>query len=224
MRIKDPLFLLGMLSISFWILDSLNKIFILHKPYLMIWYSSVGLLLTAIGLIRKNSFLLSSMFCALLLIESMWLISFFTILIVHHPITPIANYAFAADFPRFEFFTTLYHILLVPSVVFALTLIKKVHPLGWLGAFIFATGVSLIALLITPNNDNVNCIYAPCEELFNHLYQYPNPWRIFLATISLTFFVYLPLNIATLKLAKRFKWNSTLPERRLGRQNIHLGF
>lgn len=199
--------MLGLVGSFFWILDTINKIFILQKPYQMIWYSSMGLLFTTIGLFKKNSLLLTSMFCALLLLESFWLISYFSTVLFHHTFTPFADYAFSPAFPKFESFTTLYHILLVPSVIYALIKLKKIHPLGFLGAFAFATSLALISTKIVPPSDNVNCIYAPCEGLFTRLYLYPNPLRILIATFSLTLYVYLPFNRVALNLSRKLKWD-----------------
>lgn len=65
---KLSLFLITILAL-FLAADIWSKVFFLHLPYRILWYSTIGLALTIIALITENKFLVTMAFCALFVIE-----------------------------------------------------------------------------------------------------------------------------------------------------------
>lgn len=201
---KDSLFYLGTLMFFFWILDAAYKTFVLHAPLRTLWFSSAGLGVTTLALFTKNSFLITSMFSALTVIEGIWDVGFFSQLLFGIKIPGVAEYAFASNYPRWEFFITMYHLLLVPVVIFALIKVKKIHKLGWLGATLFTTVISFLTFFLVRGKENINCIFSQdyCQFFLKPLYQFDNPARIFMGIFILTFFIYIPLNILLVKIGR----------------------
>lgn len=145
------------------------------------------------------------MFSALTIIEGIWDLGFFSKLLLNKEIPGVATYAFTSNYPRWEFFITIYHLLIVPIVIFALFKIKKIHSMGWLGASIFTAIVSITTYLFVRGRENINCIYKVdyCQNFLKPLYQFSNPFRIFLGILFLTIFLFAPLNYLILKLGER---------------------
>ncbi|HZQ29974.1 MAG TPA: hypothetical protein VFA93_02770 [Patescibacteria group bacterium] len=135
--LKDPLFYLGVLMFLFWIADAVYKTFVLQAPLRTLWFSSAALGITTIALFTKSSFLITSMFSAVTITEGIWDVGFFSQLLFHKAIPGVATYAFASHYPKWEFFITLYHLFLVPVVIFALVKLKKFTDLdGWVQHFL----------------------------------------------------------------------------------------
>lgn len=207
-KLKDPLFYIGLITLSYWIADTYLKIFILHAPNRMLWYSSAGLLITTIGLFKRSSFLLTAMFCALVINESIWTISFFSNLFFHKDITNVASYAFKQDYPIYKFIITTYHLTLVPAATIGLVTVRKIHRFGWLGSFCFVTFLALLAFLFPdPFGENVNCVaretVGSCRLYFSYLYPLGQFWGMIAAFGSLTLVIYLPLNYLLLYISKK---------------------
>lgn len=210
-KIKDPLFYISLVTFGFWLADAYLKIFILGAPSRMLWYSAVGLFITTIGLFRRSSLLLTAMFCALAINESIWIFSLFSHLLFNADITHVTDYVFRPNYPRFQFFVTMYHLTLVPSLTIGLFTIRKVHRLGWVAAGLFALSLAILTYIFPdPKGENVNCIQretiGSCRLYFSHFYQLDNFRRIFLIAAILTNCVYLPINYLLLFLSRILGW------------------
>src|SRR6266571_4734837 len=121
---RDRVFLMGVAALLFWVADAYSKIVFLHAPYQVLWYSSMGLLCTSIGLLTKNKFLLVTMFCALFPIELAWDISFLSHIVLQRELG-ITSYAFTQNYSRGEFIMTMYHIILVPAILMGVSQVKN---------------------------------------------------------------------------------------------------
>ncbi|QQG44339.1 MAG: hypothetical protein HYW86_00250 [Candidatus Roizmanbacteria bacterium] len=213
-KLKDPLFFISLITFAFWLADAYLKIFILKAPQRMLWYSATGLGLTTIALMTRNSFLITSMFCALVINESIWTISFISNFFLKADIVQVADYAFKASYSKFKFIVTSYHLFLVPALVAGLLVTKKIHRLGWLGAYFFASIVAVLAYILPdPFGENINCVRSEgvrmtesCKLYFSSFYNGFNDFpMIFIVTAILAYFVYLPINYLLLFLGKRMK-------------------
>ncbi len=210
-KLKDPLFWLGLVTLSFWLADAYLKIFILEAPSRMLWYSAVGLLIITIGLFKRSSFLLVAMFCALVINETVWTLSFFTNLLFHRDVTNVAAYAFKPNYPKFRFIVTMYHLILVPSIVIGLVVMRKVHRFAWIGAYIFALVLGILTLFFPdPLGENVNCIVretiGSCRLYFSWFYRFKGFGFIFIVSAFLGLFFYLPINYLICLLGRKLGW------------------
>lgn len=206
---RDSLFFLGVLMFSFWFADTIYKTFVLHAPLRTLWFSSAGLGVTTLALFTRSSFLITSMFSALTVIEGVWDVGFFSQLLFHKKISGVAEYAFASNYPKWEFFITLYHLLIIPVIIFALIKVKKIHKFGWLGATLFTSIVVFLTYFLVQSPENINCIKTIdyCQTFFRPLYRFDNPLRIFVGIFVATLFLYLPLNLILIRVGDFLRRN-----------------
>lgn len=195
----------------FWVADAVYKAFVLQAPLRTLWFSSAALGVTTMALFTRSSFLITSMFSAVTITEGIWDVGFFSQLLFHRAIPGVATYAFTPHYPKWEFFITMYHLLIVPVVIFALIKVRKIHKLGWLGATLFTTIVSFLTYFLVNGKDNINCIFSAdyCQFFFKPLYQFDNPLRIFIGVSALTILLFIPLNWIILKIEDYFRAGET---------------
>lgn len=209
-KLADPLFYFGIITLGFWLADTYLKLFILHAPLRMFWYSSVGLGLTALAFFSRNSLLITAMFCALAVNEGLWTISFLLKAIFGADVSHIAEYMFQPSFPTHRFIISLYHLILVPSLTLAFFVTRKVHSLGFAAAYIFALAVGLLSYLFPDPEGNVNCmqraVEGSCQVYFSFFYPASGFWPVLTVVTGLALFVYLPVNLLLVFMAKRLKW------------------
>lgn len=206
-NLRDSLFVLAIILLSYWFLDSWYKIFIQHAPTRMLWYSSMGLLGTSIGLFRKNSFILSVMFCVLLFQEGIWNLSFFSNLFFLPDYFQAAAYAFGKTFPKLGLFITLFHLWLLPSIVFGLYKLKKVSNKGWIGGYLFALIINYLPLIF-PDKEDVNCVrgaIASCQIFFGAFYSVNPLFGIFGGVTYQLFLIYIPSNLLLINVSRKWK-------------------
>ncbi len=209
-KLTDPLFVLAIILLSYWLMDSWYKIFIQQAPTRMLWYSSMGLLGTSIGLLKRNTFILSSMFCVLLFQEGIWNLSFFSNLLGLPDYFQAASYAFGKTFPKIGLFITLFHLWLLPSIAYGIYKIKKVSYQGWLGGYIFALIINYLPLFF-PNKEDVNCVrgaIASCQIFFGAFYNIDPLIGIFGGVTYQLFLIYIPSNILLINVYS--KWRAIL--------------
>lgn len=201
-RFKDPLFYVALVDFVFWLADTYLKLFVLDAPRRMLWYSSMGLLFSAIAIFLRNKTLITAMFCALLVNEGLWSVSFLSQLFFGVNIGKVATYAFTKEFPKLNFYITIYHLLIIPSLLFALIKLKTVSKWGWLVAGAFCLTVSLLAFAFPDQHDNVNCVQREtvgiCRIFFSPFYDWDPFWRIFFVTNLYTLVIFLPINLTLL--------------------------
>lgn len=193
--------LLAYLITAFLFIDIFNKVFIAHEPERIFWYSTVGLAFMAVALFTENSFLVTAVACALFIPEGIWTIGFFSFLFFQKSFPGISSHAFSLSLVRYASFITLYHLIFIPSLIYATTQLKKVSRFGWVGAFLFASIVGMLTYTLNDGHDNINCIYSiqNCISLISPLYKISNPLRIVIAIMLLTLFIYIPTNIVLFK-------------------------
>src|SRR5258708_254359 len=204
---KDKsLIYLGLLLSFFWFADTFTKIFIYYQPLRTLWFSSAGLGITIIALFTKSSFLITSMISALSAIEGVWIIGFLSKLLFNKALPGVAEYAFRRGYPGWEFVITLYHLFLIPILLFAVFKTKRVHKLGWLGATVFTTIIAFATYFLADNKENINCIYKLdyCQSFLKPLYQFDNPERIFIGILFLTLILFMPINWLILRITNHF--------------------
>lgn len=204
------LFYLASIAASFWVADAILKSIILGAPRRMLWYCSIGLGLTAIALFRRSPFLLTTLFCLLLVSEGLWTVSFFSQLLTGVDINGVASYFFAPNYPWYQAAITLYHLILVPFLIVGIIKVGKIHPWGWLGAFIISYVLGFLAFIFPDQVENVNCVqrltHNLCEVFFSPFYGIENKlFMIFLGVANVTIIFYIPINAALLLIA-RLRW------------------
>ncbi len=207
-RSIDVVFYLGVVCLLVWIVDFINIVFIIQKSITLLWYSNTGLLATAIALLRRDSRLIFTLFCALFIIEGIWGVGFFSLLLFNKAIPGVADYAFAPSYSSKDFILSLYHLVTPISLLIALVKFRRVYKYGWVGASIFASALTFITYFFVDKSQNVNCVHTldHCRSMLSFLYTVTNPSRLFLGIACITVVVYIPTNFILYKIGKRLRW------------------
>ncbi len=216
-KLNDPTFYLALGLLTFWILDTYLKIFVKHDPAQMLWWSSAGLGLSVLALFLRNSFLINSLFCALFFHELLWSSSYLSSLLFKTDSTYFAYYMFQPNYPKLNYFVGLFHLLLVPSLVFAIIKTKKIHKAGWIGATIFGFVILFLSYLFSDQTSNLNCIrpefdLKACKIYLNYLYHlyylnYVNNLSgIILVNLVYMIIFFIPANLILIWAGKKYHW------------------
>ena len=195
--------LLGIFFIGYWAWDVITNAVLVDDYSWLLWYSSVGLLLTGIALILQNIKFLYSLFCALFILETLWVLDMMLLLFNHNSVLNLSHYL-SSNFNIKDTFFVLYHALIPISLLYAVLTNKKTYSFGWVGAAIYAGVLELCTYLFTGTESSVNCIHslrhcAPAISFFNKI---QTPYRIPLGLFLLTFLIFIPTNYILLYFKK----------------------
>jgi len=206
---KDILVYIGFLCLLIWSLDFLNIVFLIHKPQYLLWLSSVGLLATAIALIKRDSFLIFVLFCSLFVFEAIWSIGFLSRLLFNIPIPGVVDYAFEPTYATKDFILTLYHLLIPSALLIGFIKQKKVYKYGWLFALFYTSILVFLTYFFVNKVENVNCVHTItyCRSFIPFLYKFDNPIRIYIGLLMATVFVFIPTNYTLYRIGKYLKWD-----------------
>jgi hypothetical protein len=162
-----------------------------YGPGNFLWFSDMALLLTVPALWLESSLLASMILLSIGLLELIWIVDFFTRLIVGPSLTGLSAYMFDSKIPLSIRALSLFHIVLPIIVVWI------VSRLGYDGrALVAQTGLAWIILplsyLLTKRSENVNWVYGFGKR--------PQRWigsRLYLALLMLFFpvVIYLPTHL-----------------------------
>src|SRR5258708_18140828 len=171
-------FLFGLVCLTFYLVDTKNILFVAHAPQSLLWYSSLGLLLTALALLTENVTLFYTIFCASFLTESLWTGDFLFQLLTHHPLIGISNYLFTPGsliyHKDFFIFTSIYHALIPVGLLVGLVQIPTSSRFGWVGATIFTWVVGFLSSFFIDAREGIDCFYPTdmCRSVFGPVYSF----------------------------------------------------
>lgn len=207
MRRNPVLFALGIFCLVFWIADLVNIVFFIHKPAYLLWYSTSGLLLTAVALLLRSRRLISILFCALFVPEAMWSIDFLGKIIFDRHVFGLTSYMFA--FSKKDFVMSLYHLFLPPILLVAVSQTRTVYRYSWLFAGFYTVALTVLTLFLVAQNEPVNCVHqlTRCRGFFSVFFTaLPYPYHIFVAVALAVLIIFIPTNYALLSFGKRHSW------------------
>jgi hypothetical protein len=202
-------FSLGVVALIIWLADLANILFFVQKPEFILWYSVMGLLLTAIALLTQNPVLVSTMFCALFVMESAYSLDFLGRVFFHKNFLGIAAYVFEPTYPKKDFYMALYHFLIPFALLAAQIRIKRVYRFSWIWASFYTLIIVSLTLLLVGGSGTVNCVHQLtfCRGAFSFiLYKFPYPHRIFIALFAIIFLIFIPTQYALLRIGKKLRW------------------
>jgi hypothetical protein len=208
MRNKDTVTILGIIALIYWGIDVINNIFFLNASSWSLWFSSVGIGLTAVGLLTRNAFLLNSLFCALFVGESFWNIGFFSHLLFGKSFMGLTDYLFNADYTTKDFFITSYHIIMIPFLLIGILKEKIIYKLAWLGATGYITILSVLTYFLVGQKETVNCVHTieNCRAFLFFLDKVNNPLRITIGISLATLLLFIPTNYLLVQIVKRLRF------------------
>ena len=209
MKRNKLLFTLGIFSFIYWVLDFINIVFFINKPEFVLWYSSAGLLLTSIALIRQSPRLILVMFCSLFVMESIWSLDFLARLLSGISPLGITDYLFEFPYTKKDLVMTMYHLMIPPFLLIGVSKTQKIFHYSWIGSVLYAGSLAFLTYWMADPKGSVNCIHQliRCRGVFSSIFTaFPKPYHIFFVLLSATFLVYLPTNYLLNKIGKKFRW------------------
>ncbi|MBI2176487.1 hypothetical protein HYU40_04055 [Candidatus Woesearchaeota archaeon] len=152
--------IIGALLLLHWVallIDRLTGKFL----YNLLWMSHIGLLLAAVGFLRRNNLLLSAALISVFLGHGLWIYDFAMLMVTGaSPLDYSIRPAGLLQVPL-----TSHHLYLAPLLLLALWRQRKISPKGWMVASAVFAFASTASFLFVSPEFNVNCIHSPCEEL-----------------------------------------------------------
>ena len=140
----------------------------------LLWFSYIGLILLAIGVFRRDSYLIASQLCILGIPYILWDIDFFAHLIIQGTFLGITDYFFVSG-PLIGKIISSQHLFNLPLSLLAVYLIGLKRKDFWKLAFFEMAVLFFITKLVTNSMQNVNCVYHNCAN-FDFGIWYPLEW------------------------------------------------
>lgn len=199
--------MLGIVYVIYWFFDFLKNAVLTNNYSWLLWYSAAGFLITGIALIIQNIKLIYSLFCALFVVESVWIVDLFYAIFYHRTLFGLTEYILSPSFTSKDLYFTLYHALIPIGLLIAVLRSKKTYNYGWIGATIYAASLVVLTYFLTDSQSQVNCIRSinNCHNIFSFLYQIDYLPRVFIALSGLSLFVFIPTNYTLLYFKKNRK-------------------
>lgn len=129
-----------------------------YGPVNFLWFSDIALIVTVPALWLENSLLASMMAIGVLLPELVWNLSFFGRLLTGKELTPLTDYMFDAEKPRYLRALSLFHVFL-PVLLLWLVAQLGYDPRAWVAQSLLAAVVLPVTYLLSTPEKNVNWVY-----------------------------------------------------------------
>lgn len=150
-----------------------------HSTWIF-WFCYMGMILTGIGALRRDSLLVSSQFNILFFPLLFWNIDFFLILFTGNSYLGITNYFFnemllTARIISFE------HLFLIPITLFLVyNILKETKSklcldrikYSFVISFIQVSLIYLVMRILNAKEDNINCVFENCYVFFEPILHY----------------------------------------------------
>jgi len=168
----------------------------------ILWICYFFLIISGIGLLYRNSFIIASQLNLIIIPFLVWNIDFLSNLILSQSLWGITDYFFASRPPISQIITA-QHIFTIPILIYTLYKIKLKRKDSW--KISIAEGITLFIIVrfFTNPESNINCAFKSCIPNLDsvlHFIPYSISWIIiFCASIFLTNYI---LNLLFYKKSK----------------------
>lgn len=190
---RKIVFTIGLIFLIFGISAIVNTLIHVDRGIApILWFSYIGLIVLSIGCFRRDSSLIASQLCILVIPYIIWNIDFFAYLFSGASIWGTADYIFSSG-ALFGKIISLQHIFNIPLSLFAVYLIGLKRNDFWKISLFEIVILFFVSRWFTTPLQNVNCVYHNCAS-FDFGIWYPLQW--FLAygvMIGLTSFILVKL-------------------------------
>lgn len=156
---------LGILFIVWWLFDLVLKTWRYRWELDFLWICSLNLLLLGYALYRRNGPLLQVFLAVSLLVQSVWIIDYFSIAFLGHPTNYNADYVFTEDW--IEFLNSQRHLFMIPVALFGWMSFGKPERKNWRLVVLYLFVILLATRMITTSEYNINCTYEPCGSMLD---------------------------------------------------------
>lgn len=167
--------IIGVIFLILGISAILNTLFNLEQGLApILWFSYIGLILLAIGVLRRDSYLIAAQLCILAIPYLFWNVDFFYYLFQGKSLFGIVDYFFIPGAIMGKIISS-QHLFNLPLSLIAIYLIGLKRKDFWKVAFFEVAVLFFITRIFTDYEKNVNCVYHNCAN-FNFGLWYPLEW------------------------------------------------
>lgn len=167
-----------------------------NHPESIFWFCYGSILLIGIGILIRNSTLISSQIYILLVPDLIWITDFIYYIFAGHSFFHIVDYFFEGNM-TLPFLISLQHLFVVPLTLLVLSVIKIKSKFAFIFSFIHLILLFAITRYFTTPEFNVNCVYQACGSVFSSGI-YPFLW-IFLSFLMVLIVQAVLFNISSLR-------------------------
>ncbi len=190
MKKEAALNLIGLVFLLWGAGAILNTLFNIEQGLApILWFSYIGLILLAIGVFRRDSYLIAAQLCILAIPYLFWNLDFFYYIFRGMSLFGIVDYFFASGSLIGKIISS-QHLFNLPLSLIAIYLIGLKRKDFWKLAFFEVFVLFFITLLFTTYEQNVNCVYHNCAR-FDFGFYYPLQWFLayFLMILASNFII-----------------------------------
>lgn len=153
----------GVLLFALWLFDLYLKISRYGlKSYDYVWICSLTLIFLSVGLIRRSSLLITSVFSIILVVQSVWILDYLWIIYFGYPVNGNAEYLFQTGYPIDEFLNSLRHLFIIPIGFYGWLMLRKPAKKAWVLTSAFVFSALIFSYFFTDPKINLNCVFRPC--------------------------------------------------------------
>ncbi|MFA5019950.1 MAG: hypothetical protein WC533_02525 [Candidatus Pacearchaeota archaeon] len=181
MVIKRKKLILNTIGIFFIILGivaAINTSVKVH-PQEFLWFCYFSLIILGVGVLIRNSFIVSSQVNMLAIPAVIWIVDFAYVLFTKKSFFGITNYFFERG-DILSKIITLQHFITVPLAIFCIFLIGYKRKDSWKLSFVYISLMFFISRLFASSTRNVNCVYKFCGNISFNPVLYPFAWFVIL--------------------------------------------
>ena len=149
-----------------------------------LWLSDVGLFITCIALWLKSSLLLSIVALAIIPVELLWNIDFFTQFILSRSLIGLSSYMFDKHYSLFIRGLSLFHCVL-PIIIVIYLAQWGYTSLAVPYSFFLVCGVLLLTYFVTDPDQNINWVFIPQQHRWHWMPSFA--WLVVLILIYVVF-------------------------------------
>ena len=145
------------------------------NPSEILWLSYFAFLLTGIGVLSRNSFLIGSQLNIIFMPYLVWNVDFFYRLFASKSFFGVSDYFFTTR-PITEQIVSIQHILLVPIALVAIYIIKFKRKDFWKWSLSQTGLIFVLTRLLSEKEQNINCAFNNCIHFKISIGAYPFAW------------------------------------------------
>lgn len=182
---KDHIKIVGIIFIV-WGCAAIAKSIYFGRYEQILWACWIGLILSGIGMLRKDISLMGSQLNILAVPWLVWSLDFIYVLVTGDTWLGITNYVFD-DIPLIDTIITMAHLFVLPLSLYAYYTVPLASKNAWKLSLVHLALLFILTVSLTnytPDN-KINCIYNSCIPLPS-LAPQPAQWIVLATALTLT--------------------------------------
>ncbi len=133
----------------------------IQEAYFVLWFCYLGLIMTGIGIILRNDFIIAAQVAIFGIPLIIWSADFFSFLFTENFIWGITEYFFE-DQTKTGNLISIQHIFTLPVALFSLWMIKLKRKDFWVLSLFEVVVLYIVSRIFSTPEHNINCVFSSC--------------------------------------------------------------